>query len=65
MMKLPDGSQTPHWLQKINYATNPLNYMEINYQRYGSIFNAPVIRNFKQLLFVSEPKALQQLFRVC
>ena len=61
-MKVPDGPQTPHWLQKIQYLTDPLGYMESAYQRYGDIFNAPIIGNFQQLLLVSHPKGLQQLF---
>ena len=61
-MKLLDGPQTPHWLQKIQYIVNPIGYMESAYQRYGEIFNAPIIGNFKQLLLVSDPEGLQQLF---
>ena len=60
-MKLPDGPKTPDWLQKIQYITDPLGYMDSAYQRYGDIFNAPVIGNFKQLLLVSDPHGLQQL----
>ncbi len=62
IMKVPDGNKTPHWLQKIQYLTNPLAYMESAYQRYGDIFNAPIIGNFPQLLLVSHPKGLQELF---
>ena len=60
--KLPNGPKTPHWLQKIQYLTDPLGYMDSAYQRYGDIFNAPVIGNFKRLLLVSDPEGLQQLF---
>ena len=60
--KLPNGPKTPDWLQKIQYLTNPLGYMDSAYQRYGDIFNAPVIGNFKRLLLVSDPEGLQQLF---
>ncbi|NEQ70122.1 MAG: cytochrome P450 [Symploca sp. SIO2D2] len=61
-MKLPDSPQTPTWLQKIQYIIDPLGYLESNYQRYGDIFNAPIIGNHKRLLLVSDPKGLQQLF---
>ncbi len=61
-MKLPDGSKTPPWLQKIHYLTDPLGYMDSAYQRYGDIFNAPVIGNYERLLLVSDPQGLQQLF---
>ena len=36
--------------------------MDSAYQRYGDIFNAPIIGNFKRLLLVSAPEVLQQLF---
>ncbi|MDJ0736747.1 MAG: cytochrome P450 [Nostocaceae cyanobacterium] len=61
-MKLPDGPKTPPWLQKIQYITDPLGYMDNGYQRYSDIFNAPVIGNYKRLLLVSDPEGLQQLF---
>ncbi|MCA1993296.1 MAG: cytochrome P450 [Coleofasciculus sp. S288] len=60
--KLPDGPQAPQWLQKIQWITNPLGYMDAAEQRYGDIFNAPVIGNHPCLLFVSHPQALQQIF---
>jgi cytochrome P450 len=60
--KLPDGPQSPQWLQKIQWTTNPLGYMDAAGQQYGDIFNAPVIGNHPCLLFVSHPQALQQIF---
>ena len=60
--KLPGGFQSPQWLQKIQWTTNPLGYMDAAGQRYGDIFNAPVIGNHPCLLFVSHPQALQQIF---
>ena len=60
--KLPKGSKAPDWLQKIQYITDPLGYMDSAYQRYGDIFNAPIMGNCKQLLLVSDPEGLQQLF---
>ncbi len=61
-MKLPDGPKIPRWLQKIQWTTDPLGYMDAAAQRYGDIFNAPVIGNHSTLLFVSAPQALQQIF---
>jgi cytochrome P450 len=60
--KLPDGFQSPRWLQKMQWITNPLVYMDAAQQRYGDIFNAPIIGNYRQLLLVSHPQALQQIF---
>jgi len=59
---LPVGSQAPRWLQKIQYTRNAIAYMETAAQRYGEIFNAPVIGNHPVVLFVSNPQAIQRLF---
>ena len=59
---LPAGSQAPRWLQKIQYTRNTIAYMEAAAQRYGEIFNAPVIGNHPVVLFVSNPQALQRIF---
>lgn len=59
---LPAGLQTPRWLQKIQYTRNTIAYMEAAAQRYGDIFNAPVIGNHDVVLFVSNPQALQRIF---
>lgn len=61
-MKLPDGPKTPRWLQKIQWTIDPLSFMDTAVQRYGDIFNAPVIGNTATLLLVSNPQALQQIF---
>ena len=59
--RLPDGSQAPRWLQKIQYTWRTLAYMDAAAQR-GDIFNAPVIGNHPVVLFVSNPTALQRIF---
>ena len=59
---LPNGSPAPAWMQKIQYALKPLAYMDAAEQRYGDIFNAPVMGNHPVVLFVSNPQALQQIF---
>ncbi|MBW4618624.1 MAG: cytochrome P450 [Cyanosarcina radialis HA8281-LM2] len=60
--RLPDGSQAPQWVQKIQYARNSIAYMESAARRYGDIFNAPVIGNHPVVLFISNPQAIQQIF---
>lgn len=60
--KTPQGSAAPRWLQKIQWTNDPFSYMEQAVERYGYVFNAPVIGNTKTLLLVSEPAALQQIF---
>ncbi|MBD1997981.1 cytochrome P450 [Leptolyngbya sp. FACHB-541] len=59
---LPAGPQAPRWLQKIQYTRDSIAYMEVAAQRYGEIFNAPVIGNHPVVLFVSNPQAIQQIF---
>jgi hypothetical protein len=59
--RLPDGPQAPKWLQKIQYTWRPFAYMDAT-QRYGDIFNAPVIGNHAVVLFISNPQALQRIF---
>ena len=59
---LPNGSQAPQWLQKIQYTRNSIAYMEAAAQRCGDIFNAPVIGSHPVVLFISNPQALQRIF---
>ncbi|NET37408.1 MAG: cytochrome P450 [Cyanothece sp. SIO1E1] len=61
-MQLPEGPSTPRWLQKVQWTTDPLTYLDVAGQRYGDIFNAPVIGSDPTLLLVSHPEALQQIF---
>ncbi|MBW4490217.1 MAG: cytochrome P450 [Trichocoleus desertorum ATA4-8-CV12] len=61
-MKLPDGPKLPAWLQKLQYTLDPLGFLETTAERYGDIFNAPVMGNFKTLLLTSHPQAIQQIF---
>lgn len=60
--RLPDGPQAPRWLQKIQYTWRTLAYMDAAAQRYGDIFNAPVIGHHPVVLFISNPQALQRVF---
>jgi cytochrome P450 family 110 len=59
---IPSGSSAPQWLQKIQYARNSFTYLDAAQQRYGDIFNAPVIGTHKVVLLVSHPQALQRIF---
>jgi hypothetical protein len=60
--RLPDGPQAPRWLQKIQYTWRALAYMDVAAQRYGDIFNAPVIGNHPVVLFISNPQARRAHF---
>lgn len=59
---IPKGSQAPRWLQKIQYTRNAIAYLESTGQRYGEIFNAPIIGHHSTVLLVSNPQALQRIF---
>ena len=60
--KLPDGPQTPSWLQKIQWSVDPIGYMETAAKSYGDLFKASVLP-FLDTFFVSHPQALQQILR--
>ena len=62
LLSIPQASTAPRWLQVLHYTLNPLAYMEQGAQRGGDIFNAPVMGNHDTVLFVSHPKAIQQIF---
>ncbi|HEY9657757.1 MAG TPA: cytochrome P450, partial [Allocoleopsis sp.] len=60
-MQTLTGPTTPSWLQKIQWAVNPIGYMDEAGQTYGDLFYARIIGN-QPSLFVSHPQALQQIF---
>ncbi|NES87634.1 MAG: cytochrome P450 [Moorea sp. SIO2B7] len=61
-MELINGPKTPSWLQKLQWITNPIGYMDSAAKNYGELFNGTVIGNYDPLLLVSNPQALQQIF---
>ncbi|MBE9214619.1 cytochrome P450 [Plectonema cf. radiosum LEGE 06105] len=57
-MKLPNGPQTPSFIQTFQFILNPLSMMENCARRYGDIFTL----NLKSpVVFISNPQALQQI----
>ena len=55
-------STTPKGLQTIQWALNPVGYMETNQQRYGHLFAAPISPvTATPLVFVNHPEALQYI----
>lgn len=61
-LKLPNGPQTPPWLQTLQWLTNPLGYMEACAQRYGDIFTLRIGPVFSPQVFISNPQAIQEVF---
>lgn len=60
-MKLPDGPQTPPFLQLIQWIARPLDYMDTCAQRYGDSFTVRLGSDFTAV-FLSNPQAIQQIF---
>jgi unspecific monooxygenase len=61
-LKLPDGPQTPPLLQKIQWITRPLEFMETCAQRYGDIFTARIVLGSDAAVLMSHPQAIQEMF---
>ncbi|MEH2396950.1 cytochrome P450 [Nostoc sp.] len=61
-LKLPNGPQTYPWVQTYQWLTNPLEYMEDCAKRYGDIFTLRIGPVFTPQVFISNPKAIQQIF---
>ena len=61
-VSLPQASTAPRWLQMLHYTLKPLDYMDQGAKQDRDIFNAPVIGNHENVLFVSHPKGIQQIF---
>ena len=61
--KLPDGPQTHPLVQMLHWLANPLGYMEAAREQYGDIFTARVGWNFTPIVFVSNPQAIEHIFR--
>ena len=53
---------SPHWLQRVQFITDPLGYFNRAADTCGDIFRTPVINGQEMCLFVSHPNALQQIF---
>lgn len=60
-MKLPDGPQTPPFLQMIQFITRPLEFLDACAQRYGDPFTVR-LGHFPPFVFFSNPQAIQEIF---
>ena len=59
MSKLPDGPQTPKWLQLINWIADPLKYLEQSVKRYGDTFTIRL--GLRTFVILSHPQAIQEV----
>lgn len=61
ILNLPDGPQTPLWLETLQFVLHPVEYLEARHKSYGDAFtlgkntDSPVV-------YLSHPEALKELF---
>ena len=60
--QLPNGPQAHPWVQTFQWLTNPLEYMETCAKNYGDIFTLRIGPVFAPQVFISNPKAIGQIF---
>ncbi|OKH38111.1 cytochrome P450 [[Phormidium ambiguum] IAM M-71] len=60
-MKQLQGPQSPTFVQTLQWIFRPMQYMEECAKRYGDIFTIQLGAEFDPLVYVSNPKALQQI----
>jgi cytochrome P450 family 110 len=60
-MPLPNGPQTPAFLQLAQWIINPLSFMEECARKYGDIFTIKLNNNTPPLVIVSNPEILQKI----
>ncbi len=61
MNQLPNELKTPAWLQLFQWISDPLGYLENNYQKYGDMFTARIV-GLSPFVMVSHPQAIQEIF---
>ncbi|OKH31955.1 cytochrome P450 [[Phormidium ambiguum] IAM M-71] len=60
-MKLPDGPQTPVWLETLQFVLRPIEYLEARQKRYGDAFT--IGRNTDSpVVYLSHPQAIEEIF---
>ena len=57
-----NGPKSPSIVQMLQWTANPVSFMNNAAQRYGHIFISKIGWNFRPLIFVSDPQALQKIF---
>jgi cytochrome P450 family 110 len=60
-MNLPNPVKTPSFLQRIQWVTDPVGYMEKAAQQYPDIFTAKVVGFGDTVVFVQHPQAIQEI----
>ncbi|MDZ8135647.1 MAG: cytochrome P450 [Nostoc sp. DedQUE04] len=60
-MQLPNPLKTSSLLQKLQWVTDPVSYMENAAQQYPDIFTGKIIGFGDTVVFVNHPKAIQEI----
>jgi cytochrome P450 family 110 len=60
-MQLPPGPQTPAFIQLMRWIFSPMSFMDECVRRYGDMYTLNLGKNNPNLVFVSNPQALQQI----
>ncbi|MEH1933256.1 MAG: cytochrome P450 [Nostoc sp.] len=60
-MQLPNPLKTPSLLQKLQWVTDPVSYMENAAQLYPDIFTGKIIGFGDTVVFVNHPQAIQEI----
>ncbi|WP_138503956.1 cytochrome P450 [Nostoc sp. PA-18-2419] len=60
-MQLPNLVKTPSLLQKLQWVSDPIGYMENAAQQYPDIFTARIIGFGDTVVFVNHPQAIQEI----
>ena len=59
---LPDGPTTPKLLRRLKFVFRPIEYLEDFAQAYGDMFAIGGFQGQNTAIYISHPKALEQLF---
>jgi len=60
-MQLPNPLKKPAFLQRLQWVIDPVGYMESAAQQYPDIFTANIIGFGNNLVFVTQPQAMQEI----
>ena len=60
-MQLPNTLNTPSFLQKLEWVTNPVGYMEKAAQQYPDMFTAEIIGFGDTIVVVNNPQVIQEI----
>nr|WP_041238073.1 cytochrome P450 [Gloeothece citriformis] len=61
MTKTVSGSKTPGFLQQINWAFDPVSYLETNHQKYPDLFFTQAASGNYPIVYISHPQGIQQI----